>query len=164
MNHRPTLTARLRRLTAAVVSPRLEPVLLAVTAGALTAGGIAWLADAGSLADPFWGLGTLSAVIPAVGWVLSALRHGHAGVDLIAVLALGGTLAVREYLAGALIFDCIERGRGHGDRARGRQRASLTGREPGGSEAGLPLDRRPGGAGLTVGLVRQPSCCVAVLE
>jgi hypothetical protein len=62
MNHRPTLTARLRRLTAAVVSPRLEPVLLAVTAGALTAGGIAWLADAGSLADPFWGLGTLSAV------------------------------------------------------------------------------------------------------
>ncbi|WP_406164685.1 heavy metal translocating P-type ATPase [Streptomyces sp. NBC_00996] len=111
MKHRPTFTARLRRLTTAIVSPRLEPVLLAVTAGALTAGGIAWLADAGSLADLFWGLGTLSAVIPAVGWVLSALRHGHAGVDLIAVLALGGTLAVHEYLAGALIALMLATGR-----------------------------------------------------
>ncbi|WP_405655069.1 heavy metal translocating P-type ATPase [Streptomyces sp. NBC_00019] len=35
--------------------------------------------------------------------MLAALRRGHAGVDLIAVLALGGTLAVGEYLAGALI-------------------------------------------------------------
>lgn len=43
------------------------------------------------------------AVVPAVVWVLGALRQGHAGVDLIAVLALDGTLSVREYLAGALI-------------------------------------------------------------
>ncbi|WP_225101640.1 heavy metal translocating P-type ATPase [Streptomyces sp. CoH27] len=111
MNHRSTLAARLRRLPAAAASARLEPVLLAVTAAALTAGGIAWLADSGRLADLFWGLGTLSAVVPAVGWVLSALRHGHAGVDLIAVLALGGTLAVHEYLAGALIALMLATGR-----------------------------------------------------
>ncbi|MEV5875440.1 heavy metal translocating P-type ATPase [Streptomyces sp. NPDC052101] len=111
MNHRSPHTAGLRRLSAAVVSPRLEPVLLTVTAAALTSGGIAWLIGDGSLADRFWGLGTLSAVVPAVAWVLSALRHGHAGVDLIAVLALAGTLAVHEYLAGALIALMLATGR-----------------------------------------------------
>ncbi|MFI8231263.1 heavy metal translocating P-type ATPase [Streptomyces sp. NPDC085900] len=110
MNHSDRI-ARLRRLTAAVVAPRLEPVLLVVTAAALTGGVIAWLADAGGLADLFWGLGTVAAVVPAVGWVLSALRRGQTGVDLIAVLALGGTLAVGEYLAGALIALMLATGR-----------------------------------------------------
>lgn len=94
MNHTTLGAARLRRLIAAVVFSRLEPILLAVTAAALTVGGIAWLTDADGLADLFWTLGTMSAIVPAVGWVLAALRRGHAGVDLIAVLALGGTLAV----------------------------------------------------------------------
>lgn len=103
--------ARLRRLNTAFVSSRLEPVLLIVTAAALTAGGIAWLAGARGLADLFWAAGTVAAVIPAIGWVLAALRRGHAGVDLIAVLALGGTLAVGEYLAGALIALMLATGR-----------------------------------------------------
>ncbi|MFI1044586.1 heavy metal translocating P-type ATPase [Streptomyces griseoruber] len=107
----PTPAARLSRLAGSVVSPRLEPALLAVTAAALTAGGVAWLVGDDSLADLFWGLGTVSAVVPAVGWVLAALRQGHAGVDLIAVLALGGTLAVGEYLAGALIALMLATGR-----------------------------------------------------
>ncbi|MGW7529227.1 heavy metal translocating P-type ATPase [Streptomyces sp. NPDC054783] len=111
MNEHVTLAARLRRRAASVAFPRLEPVLLAVTAAALTAGGIARLAGAHGLADLFWGLGTLAAVLPAAGWVLTALRHGRAGVDLIAVLALGGTLAVHEYLAGALIALMLATGR-----------------------------------------------------
>ncbi|ODA71337.1 heavy metal translocating P-type ATPase [Streptomyces sp. AVP053U2] len=106
-----TLAVRLRRLVGAVFPARLEPALLTVTAAALVAGGIARLAGADGLADLFWGLGTMSAVVPAVGWVLDALRHGRAGVDLIAVLALGGTLAVGEYLAGALIALMLATGR-----------------------------------------------------
>lgn len=101
----------LRSLTRAVASPRLEPTLLVITAAALTAGGAAWLAGDEALADLMWGLGTVSAVAPAVGWVLAALRHGRAGVDLIAVLTLGGTLAVHEYLAGALIALMLATGR-----------------------------------------------------
>ncbi|WP_416071581.1 heavy metal translocating P-type ATPase [Streptomyces sp. ME02-8801-2C] len=102
----------LRRLFAALfLPPGPETVLLAVTATALTAGGVSWLADAPAVADFCWGLGTVVAVVPAVGWVLAALRRGHAGVDLIAVLALGGTLAVREYLAGALIALMLATGR-----------------------------------------------------
>ncbi|EFL29913.1 cadmium-translocating P-type ATPase [Streptomyces viridochromogenes DSM 40736] len=104
-------TNRLRRLAPAGSAPRVEPVLLLVTAAALAAGGVAWLSGAEGLADFFWGLGTVAAVVPAVWWVLAALRHGHAGVDLIAVLALGGTLAVGEYLAGALIALMLASGR-----------------------------------------------------
>ncbi|MFE2675018.1 heavy metal translocating P-type ATPase [Streptomyces hygroscopicus] len=99
------------RRSAAAVSAHLEPSLLAVTAAALAAGGVAWAIGAGGLADLVWGLGTLCAIVPAVGWVVAALRRGHAGVDLIAVLALGGTLAVREYLAGALIALMLATGR-----------------------------------------------------
>ncbi|WP_225829906.1 heavy metal translocating P-type ATPase [Streptomyces sp. NK08204] len=91
--------------------PRLEPALLAVTAAALAAGGGAWLAGDAALAHLLWGLGTLCAVPPAVGWVLLSLHHGRTGVDLIAVLALGGTLAVHEYLAGVLIALMLATGR-----------------------------------------------------
>ncbi|MFF7114456.1 heavy metal translocating P-type ATPase [Streptomyces albogriseolus] len=89
----------------------LEPVLLAVTAASLLSGGILWLLGHGGAADLCWALGTAFAVVPATGWVVAALRRGHAGVDLIAVLALGGTLAVGEYLAGALIGLMLATGR-----------------------------------------------------
>ena len=99
---------RLGRLASAAW---LEPAFLVVTTAAVTAGGVAWLVDAEGLADLLWGLGTVAAVVPAVGWVWSALRRGHAGVDVIAVLALGSTLAVGEYLAGALIGLMLATGR-----------------------------------------------------
>ncbi|MFG2325953.1 heavy metal translocating P-type ATPase [Streptomyces sp. NPDC048568] len=110
MNHS-LLVARLRRATAAFASSRLEQGLLAFTTAALVGGGAAYFFGAGGIADLFWGLGTVFAIVPAVGWVLAALRRGHAGVDLIAVLALGGTLAVGEYLAGALIALMLATGR-----------------------------------------------------
>ncbi|MEU7243196.1 heavy metal translocating P-type ATPase [Streptomyces sparsogenes] len=103
-------TGPVRRSAAAVLA-RLEPSLLAVTAAALTAGGVAWAVGADGLADLWWGLGTVAAFVPAVGWVVAALRRGRAGVDLLAVLALGGTLAVGEYLAGALIALMLATGR-----------------------------------------------------
>ncbi|MEW2248923.1 heavy metal translocating P-type ATPase [Streptomyces sp. NPDC006975] len=99
------------RTTAAGVSARLEPALLLVTGAALAGGGLALLLGADGLADLLWALGTVAAVVPAFGWVLAALRRGHAGVDLIAVLALGGTLAVGEYLAGSLIALMLATGR-----------------------------------------------------
>ncbi|MYW43442.1 heavy metal translocating P-type ATPase [Streptomyces sp. SID161] len=102
---------RLHFVAGAIASARLEAALLVVTAAASTAGGAAWLAGDEGLADFLWGLGTSAAILPAVAWVVAALRHGRAGVDLIAVLALGGSLAVREYLAGALIALMLATGR-----------------------------------------------------
>ncbi|MFB7224718.1 heavy metal translocating P-type ATPase [Streptomyces sp. NPDC056227] len=75
------------------------------------AGGIAWLGGSGPVAAACWAAGTAAAIIPAMAWVVGALRRGRAGVDLIAVLALVGTLATGEYLAGALIALMLATGR-----------------------------------------------------
>lgn len=88
-----------------------EPALTAATVVALAAGGIAWLAGARRIADGCWIAGTVVAVLPALVWVLAALRRGRFGVDLIAVLSLIGTLLVGEYLAGALIAVMLAGGR-----------------------------------------------------
>ncbi|MEU0526027.1 heavy metal translocating P-type ATPase [Streptomyces niveus] len=89
----------------------LEPTLFAATAAALLGGGIFWLVGDQAVADSFWAAGTALALAPAVGWVVAALRRKRAGVDLIAVLALAGTLVVGEYLAGALIALMLATGR-----------------------------------------------------
>ncbi|MFS8204752.1 heavy metal translocating P-type ATPase [Streptomyces sp. CWNU-52B] len=107
---RPDEPTRRRPVTRFLPS-KPEPALLAVTSAALAAGGVCRLTGAAGLADLCWGLGTVVAVAPAVLWVLTALRRGHAGVDLIAVLALVGTLAVGEYLAGSLIALMLATGR-----------------------------------------------------
>ncbi|RDH78298.1 cadmium-translocating P-type ATPase [Mycolicibacterium moriokaense] len=86
-------------------------MLVVVTVVALAAGGIAWLVGARDVADACWIAGTLVAVVPAALWVVMALRQGRLGVDLIAVLSLGGTLLVGEYLAGALIAVMLAGGR-----------------------------------------------------
>ena len=88
-----------------------EPALAALTVGALAGGGIAWIVGAQEIADWCWIIGTLVALAPAVLWVVSALRRGRAGVDLIAVLSLVGTLLVGEYVAGALIAVMLASGR-----------------------------------------------------
>ncbi|MBI5340991.1 MAG: cadmium-translocating P-type ATPase [Mycolicibacterium rufum] len=89
----------------------LEPTLTVITVGALAAGGIAWAAGHQRLADGCWIAGTLVALVPALWWVIATLRHGRAGVDVIAVLSLVGTLVVGEYLAGALIAVMLAGGR-----------------------------------------------------
>ncbi|GAA4542081.1 heavy metal translocating P-type ATPase [Pseudonocardia xishanensis] len=92
-------------------SGRLAAFLLATTVAALAAGVVAWFLGAAGVAAGCWAAGTLLATVPAVVWVVSALRHGRTGVDAIAVLALVGTLVVHEYLAGALIAVMLATGR-----------------------------------------------------
>jgi heavy metal translocating P-type ATPase len=81
----------------------LRWTLLGATLAALVAGGGAWLAGAPGVADFCWIAGTVAAIVPSVWWVIAGLRNGKFGVDVLAVLSLVGALAVREYLAGALI-------------------------------------------------------------
>src|SRR6202165_3931691 len=56
-----------------------------------------------SAADLSWAVTTAIAVPPVAISLLQRLRHASLGVDLIALLALGGALAYHQYLAGALI-------------------------------------------------------------
>lgn len=71
--------------------------------GALAAGGVCWLLGQRTWADGIWAVATLGAAIPAMFVVVGMLRRGRLGADLIAVLALLGSVAVHEYLAGVLI-------------------------------------------------------------
>jgi heavy metal translocating P-type ATPase len=103
---RPALTLR-RELARSL----LEPALLLVTVGTLAGGGLAWALGSGHVADVCWIVGTVTALLPAAGWVIAALMHGRTGVDLVAVLSLVGTLAVGEYLAGSLIAVMLATGR-----------------------------------------------------
>ena len=77
--------------------------LLGITLAALAGGGVASLAGAPAIANYSWIAGTVAAMLPATWWVIAGLRAGRFGVDVLAVLSLAGALAVREYLAGALI-------------------------------------------------------------
>ncbi|HVV19882.1 MAG TPA: heavy metal translocating P-type ATPase [Pseudonocardiaceae bacterium] len=50
-----------------------------------------------------WTIATVIGLVTTVAVVVNDLRRKHFGVDVIAVLALGGALLAHEYLAGALI-------------------------------------------------------------
>lgn len=78
-------------------------LLLGGTVAALAAGGLARLGGAPEVADYCWIAATVAAIVPAIWWVIKGLRAGRFGVDILAVLSLAGSLAVGEYLAGALI-------------------------------------------------------------
>ncbi len=86
------------------VIPRSKGRLLtgAALAG-LLAGGVAWLAGAHGIAEVLWGITTAVVLAPLAFSVAADLRRGEAGVDVIALLAIAGSLALGQFLAGAVI-------------------------------------------------------------
>ena len=86
-------------------------LLLIVTAACLLGGGAAWLAGAHGFAEGAW----LTAAAAGLGYALwsaaDAIRHGRLGVDVIALLALAGAVAVHELLAAAVISLMLTSGR-----------------------------------------------------
>ncbi|WP_245850319.1 heavy metal translocating P-type ATPase [Mycobacterium angelicum] len=89
----------------------VELGMVVLTVSGLAAGGVAWLIGRPTLADSCWIAATAVAIMPALVWVVVALRRGRVGVDVVAVLSLIGTLLVGEYLAGALIAVMLAGGR-----------------------------------------------------
>jgi len=112
----------------AVDAVRRRPDLawLAAVLGGLAAGGVARLAAMPSVAAGLWAATTAAALLPSTVSVVRGLVRRHAGVDVIATLALGGSLAVGEYLAGAVIALMLTGGRVLEARASARARRELT--------------------------------------
>lgn len=100
-------------------------VLLAAVGVLLAGGGLVWLSDVG-VARALWAAATVAALVPAIGWVVAELRRGRYGADSLAVLALGGTLAVGEFLAGAVVALMVATGRALESAARRRARRDLS--------------------------------------
>ncbi len=88
----------------------LTMALLVLMVGALAGGGAARLLGATEAADAVWAAATVVAILPALWWVVVAVRAHRLGTDVIAVLSLAGSLAVGEYLAGALIGTMLATG------------------------------------------------------
>ena len=88
---------RARFLSASAVFLVLS--LLGIVTGAI----LRWGADEPDAANLVWGITTAIGLVPIAWEVLSGILHRRPGVDLIAVLAMAGALALGEYLAGAVI-------------------------------------------------------------
>ena len=84
------------------VRPSFPLVALAVTGAGLAAGAAA-SAESVDAAAAVWMSTIAFALLPAAWSVVDGIRHHRFGSDVIAVLALAGTLAVGEFLAGAVI-------------------------------------------------------------
>jgi heavy metal translocating P-type ATPase len=125
-------------------------VLLVVTLSGLVAGGLARLAGAGAIADAAWLASAACGLGYAVWSAAESLRHGRVGVDIIALLAVVGAVAVGELLAAAVISVMLTSGRSLEEWAAERARhdlSALLGRAPrtarryrGGALETVPLD------------------------
>ncbi|QXV56481.1 heavy metal translocating P-type ATPase [Amycolatopsis sp. TNS106] len=112
--------------------PSRETLLLAGVLALLAAGGIARIWGPAT-ASVLWAGATVVMFVPATLWVLADLRAGRWGADVLAVLALGGTVAVGEYLAGAIIAAMVATGRvleAAARRRAGRDLSALLARAP----------------------------------
>lgn len=110
-------------------SPPLEGnsvgILLA-TFGAVVGGSVFWLVGAHTFADIAWAVAVLLALVPLGISVARDLLHRETGVDLIALLAMSGSLILGQYLAGAVIGLMLSGGQALERYASSRARRELT--------------------------------------
>jgi heavy metal translocating P-type ATPase len=117
-----------RRRASAVWMIRHVPAgVLAVTVCGLAVGGGLHLAGDPGAGDVAWLAVSACGLTYAVWAMADSLRRRRAGVDVIAVLALAGAVAVGELLAAAVITVMLASGRALEGWAAGRARRDLTG-------------------------------------
>ncbi len=104
-----------------------KELLLFVSSGALLlAGGAAWLSGALGVASGCWVAGAVLGLAASLAWTVGAVRRRQPSVDVIAVLALAGALAVGEPFAGAMITVMLASGQLLEARAAARARRELS--------------------------------------
>ena len=104
---------------------RVAVVLLAVTLAGLAAGSLLHVAGAGGAGGAAWLVTGACGVAYALWAMAESLRRGRAGVDVIALLAVAGAIAVGELLASAVISVMLASGRALEGWAAGRARRDL---------------------------------------
>jgi heavy metal translocating P-type ATPase len=107
-----------------VVSP--ARLLAALLLGALVVGGALALAGLPGAAQLVWGGAIVVALVPLSVSVGRSLARGQTGVDVIALLAMAGALALGQELAGAVVALMLAGGNALEDAAGRRARRELT--------------------------------------
>ena len=106
---------------------------LAVAVVGLSIGGALWAAGEHDAANVAWAATTIVGILPLAYSVAIDLLHRETGVDVIALLAMAGALALGEYLAGAVIALMLSSGRSleaFADARAHRELSSLLERAP----------------------------------
>src|SRR5690349_19962743 len=114
-----------RRMTAMTPADLASAGMLAASVGGLAAGGVLYLAGEHGAADVAWLAVTVLGLGYALLTLIDSLRRRRAGVDVIALLALAGALAVGELVAGAVITVMLVSVRALAGWASGRARRYL---------------------------------------
>lgn len=94
--------------------------------GGIAAGGLLTLLVGGAPGGAAWAATVAFMLVPLTWSVLRSLWRGDIGVDVIALLAMAGALALGEYLAGAVIALMLAGGNALEAFAAGRARRELT--------------------------------------
>ncbi len=92
----------------------------------LAVGGAAWLLGLETPAAVLWFGDTVLGLVVSLLWMVAAIRRRQPSVDVIAVLALAGALAVDEPFAGAVITVMLASGQLLEARAERRARRELS--------------------------------------
>ena len=103
-----------------------EILLFATSTALLLLGGLAWLLSVGTLPNVLWIVGTLLGLVFSTVTTIGAVMRREPSVDIIAVLALAGALAVNEAFAGAMITVMLASGQLLEARAAARARRELS--------------------------------------
>ena len=107
-------------------------IFLACFAGLMT-GAMAWLTGWQDAAAWIWAAATLTAGVPLLLRITVALVRRQAGVDLLAVVAIAGALALRHNLTAAVIAVMLTSGRlleSYAERRAGREMSALLAHAP----------------------------------
>jgi len=111
----------------------INRLVLALTLSGIIAGFAAYLLGRPEIADGAWAAATVIALIPLTFVVARSLYSGKLGVDIIALIAMAGSLYLGQYLAGAVIALMLSGGQVLEEYAESRARkelSSLLGRTP----------------------------------
>ena len=108
-------------------------IWLAAAIVGIVTGGVLKLAGQEDAADIAWAITTVVGIIPMAREVVTGLLRREPGVDVIALLAMLGALALEEYLAGAVIALMLSTGEAleaYADRRAHRELSALLERAP----------------------------------
>jgi heavy metal translocating P-type ATPase len=111
----------------------LSRVWLATSTVGIATGGVLWVLDMRDAALVAWAATTAVAFASLLRDVVVGLLHRRTGVDVIALLAMGGCLLLEEYLAGAVIALMLATGdalESYADRRAHRELSALLDRAP----------------------------------
>ena len=110
----------------ATTPPERAPLAaLAALAGA-TSGAVAWAFGNPGFARGCWAVTTLALLVPLTWSVARSLARRDFGVDVLALLAMAGAIAVGQYLAGAVVAVMLAGGNALESYARSRARRDLS--------------------------------------